>query len=287
MQIKIRTMDTEDITFALNLTKSENWWFTKNDFIRLLDFEPNGCFIAEKNGASRVGIVTTLSYGKFAWLGVLIVDPNYRSKGIGTMLTEHAFSYLKEVGAETIKTDAVPKAVSLFERLECKKECKVLRLYSKGKALEGKKERDIRGLKAIDIEKLITFDEDYSGVSRAKVLKRLIMDFPELCLVEYENKNKLIGYMMIRKYEEGYRIGPWICDPSNSDIAERLLRDALHTIDGAPTKINVLETNNVAIKILKTHGFEEISEFVRMYYGTYKPFNTSNALFAAGGPDKG
>lgn len=84
--ILIRSFEEEDISFTYKLDVMEQWSDTKRDTKRMLNYEPDGCFIAEINGES-VGHVFSVSYGRLGWIGLLIVKAEYRRKGIDTLLT--------------------------------------------------------------------------------------------------------------------------------------------------------------------------------------------------------
>ena len=55
----IRTMQRYDILFAVKLTKNEGWVSeTEEVFEALIDYNPEGCFIAEIDG-SPIGIISS------------------------------------------------------------------------------------------------------------------------------------------------------------------------------------------------------------------------------------
>jgi hypothetical protein len=60
-QIKIRTMRLDDLPFADTLRASAGWNQTPADWQRLLQCEPNGCFVAEYAG-ELAGTATTTIY---------------------------------------------------------------------------------------------------------------------------------------------------------------------------------------------------------------------------------
>jgi hypothetical protein len=61
--ISIRQFQEKDIAFAQRMTQTEQWNVTKNDFQRMLGYEPNGCFLATMNG-TPAGHVFTVNYGR-------------------------------------------------------------------------------------------------------------------------------------------------------------------------------------------------------------------------------
>ena len=65
-----------------------------------------------------VGTAATLSYeNRFAWIGMVLVDPDYRNRGIGTSLLQRTIEYLDAAGIPTLKLDATPAGKPLYEKL--------------------------------------------------------------------------------------------------------------------------------------------------------------------------
>src|SRR3954447_4671037 len=125
-EIHLRRMSESDILFADSLRASAQWNQTKRDWSRLLALstrslgdvsKESGCFVAEWNG-TPVGTATTICYGKaLAWIGMLLVDPEFRGRGIGSALLNACLKYLHGRGIGCIKLDATPQGKLLYERL--------------------------------------------------------------------------------------------------------------------------------------------------------------------------
>jgi hypothetical protein len=65
-----------------------------------------------------LGTVTTTTYGtKLAWVGMMLVHPEHRRKGIATQMMELALGYLKTRGIQCVKLDATPAGRPLYEKL--------------------------------------------------------------------------------------------------------------------------------------------------------------------------
>ncbi len=117
MNLSLRLATTEDIPAALTLCRIAGWNQLTEDWKRLLDYEPDGCFAAETEGR-LVGTVTTTRYGSgLAWIGMMLVHPDYRRRGIATMLMERSLEYLQDRGVRCIKLDATPEGQHVYEQL--------------------------------------------------------------------------------------------------------------------------------------------------------------------------
>ena len=83
-----RLLFESDIPAAMQLKEAAGWNQTEDDWRRLLMLEPNGCFAAIKDGR-LVGTTTTTTYGNdLAWIGMVLVDPQYRRQGIASEVNE-------------------------------------------------------------------------------------------------------------------------------------------------------------------------------------------------------
>src|SRR3712207_5358548 len=94
-QIKIRLLTENDVPAAMRLKELANWNQTERDWRRLLELEPHGCFAACIENRI-VATTTTTTYGTdLAWIGMVLVDPQYRRRGIATRLMHTALDYLR------------------------------------------------------------------------------------------------------------------------------------------------------------------------------------------------
>src|SRR5215475_4319142 len=115
--IRLRRLQQSDLPAADELRQLAGWNQRPKDWRRLLSLEPDGCFVAVHNG-SVVGTVTTTTYGlALAWIGMMLVHPDQRRKGVGTRLMRHAIEYLRGRGIECIKLDATPAGRPVYEKL--------------------------------------------------------------------------------------------------------------------------------------------------------------------------
>src|SRR5580700_5524666 len=117
MSLQIRVMTRADIPDGMRLKDLAGWNQTAEDWVRFLQASPSGCFVAEWEG-HVVGTVTTIVYGdRFAWIGMVLVNPDLRGKGIGTALLERAIDHLDASGVPCLKLDATPQGQPIYERL--------------------------------------------------------------------------------------------------------------------------------------------------------------------------
>src|SRR5437764_9593530 len=115
--VEIRLLVEDDLPAALRLKELARWNQTEADWLRLLRLEPRGCFAAAVGGRV-VGTATTTTYGReLAWVGMVLVDPEYRRRGIASRLMSAALAYLDDGAVATVKLDATPDGHPVYEKL--------------------------------------------------------------------------------------------------------------------------------------------------------------------------
>lgn len=93
---------------------------------------------------------------------------------------------------------------------------------------------------------------------------------------------------MHRKTENGYRIGPWICNPDDPSTAKELLLRCMEAVKPyAKLCIGVPAVNETAVRILQDISFERYSKSIRMFLGKRFENERADGVFAIGGPEKG
>jgi len=265
----------------------EGWGYTRRDMERCWRYEPNGCFIAEVDG-EPVGHVFSICYGGMGWIGLLIVNPEARGRGIGAVLMQAAVDYLQRVGAETIRLEAVERAVPLYRRLGFREEFDSLRFSKRLERKEGQKAglESVFCMRESDVEEVARFDSRYFGADRLRVLLSLYRDQPETCFVARAGQ-RLLGYLMSRRVSGVNRVGPWVsADP---DVAGRLLNACVEAVGGEGTelRLGMPVLNRDGVVLMEKMGFQLRSKSVRMVWG--KPGHRGDVagIFGIGGPEKG
>jgi GNAT superfamily N-acetyltransferase len=110
----VEKMKVDDFPFAVQLANTMDWNMALEDFEFMAKLEPKGCFVLFQ-GSERVGIATSVSFGKVGWFGNLIVKEDHRKKGAGAFLVKHAVDYLKGTGVETIGLYAYLHLIGFYE----------------------------------------------------------------------------------------------------------------------------------------------------------------------------
>lgn len=274
-------MTSTDLEFALSLTTMEGWISTEMDFEEILDYDPEGSFIGEIEG-KPIGMVCTVPYSRFGFIGNLIVLPQWRGRGYGELLMRQAMDYLNWLGVEAMMLDGVPKAVPLYENLGFRKICKSLRLEGK---IPHQEAEGVRSMLESDLGVLNAFDSVCFGGQRLAFLRNRLTKHPELCKIATIG-DTVTGYIMGSVSGPFVRIGPWVVkgDPS---CAEGLLCSVGAETNNRLVKIGVLETNQLSRQILEKFGFRETSHSWRMSTDPQLSCAVSDYMFAICSPARG
>ena len=264
----VRNMSNEDVSFAVRLSDTMEWNMAKDDFEFMMELEPKGCFTL-LHGSERVGIVTTISFGKMGWFGNLIISEQYRKKGAGSLLASHAVKYLKDNHVETVGLYSYIERVPFYERLgfTCDSYFKVVN----GNGFSSPTDSHIREGRKMDVKKIVDYDRSCLGVSRRKLLEPILLYQDNLCYVYVDNEETM-GYAIAKLYRGMAEVGPLVCHQGRSEIAIALLKATLNRLDSLKVSMCISEKQTALLSILKSHGFRENFRVVRMFHGL--PFDS-------------
>ena len=269
MTIRYRNMATRDIPAAMRLVELANWNQTSREWELFLRLSPNGCRVAERDG-DVVGTVTTLDYGPFAWISMVLVHPAARGEGIGTSLMLESLDLLKD--HPCVRLDATPLGEPVYGKLGFKPEYGLVRLERSAAPARSETAR-IRPL--AEFEDVLALDSQCFDADRKPVLSWLLQNAPDLAFVRGED-----GYVLGRRGRRFTHIGPLVS--RDAGTARDLLNAAAP--DG-PLIMDVPESQESWIGFLKSAGFREQRRLLRMAKGTAPPERP--LTYAIAGPELG
>jgi GNAT superfamily N-acetyltransferase len=272
-------MTPADISAGMRLKDAAGWNQTKEDWARFLEANPRGCFVAEWNG-EVAGTVTTITYeNRFAWIGMVLVDPELRGRGIGTALLVKAIDYLDAARIPCAKLDATPQGKLLYERLgfqvEYHLERRILRREpGQGAALD----------RGEGIETVLAMDRDIFGADRSALLRSIASAAPEFVAVARQG-GSLSGYALGRSGSRADHLGPWIArtEPVAREILEHFLLCSRRDV----VFVDVVKDNLWAPGLLLEKGFTFSRALTRMHRGQNAHPGRPDLVCAILGPEFG
>ena len=279
--IKYRIMNPADIAGGLKLCRKAKWNQLESDWQIFLQHSPGACLVAIFED-QIVGTVTTIRYGhSFSWIGMVLVDPDFRRKGIGQQLLQEALQLLQ--AEETVKLDATPQGREVYLKLNFVDEYPLTRM-SRVRTEEIPHSTRGRAIQKGDLPRLIEFDRKIFGADRSSLLQWMSEKAPGFAFL-IEEGVEIKGYAMGRYGHDFIHIGPIIAQ--NIGIAQDLLIAALNKCAGRPVILDVLNVEPEWIAWLKEIGFTEQRNFIRMFRGTNRFKGVPENQFAIIGPEFG
>lgn len=284
--IATRPIRAADVTFSARLNASENWMDTLWDIRRLMRCEPQGFMMAELQGRP-VGQILSIAYGKLGWIGFLIVLREHRGKGIGSALVREAIAYLKESNVETIYLDANPLAVDLYQRLGFEHEFKTWKFARVNEHIRITDLTPVEAMSGGALREVCDFDKRFFLGDRSRVLGEILVDNRDFSYV-IRDRRELKGFVMCRPTRTGFRVGPLVCDPSTTKIAETLLAIAMNAMPvGTKVSLSAPDSNPAHLDLLSRYGFERGSHNLRMCLGKKQNLEPAMGIMALAGLEKG
>jgi ribosomal protein S18 acetylase RimI-like enzyme len=279
--LQVKTMSEEDFEFAVSITDLMDWDFTEADFDFMAGLEPEGCFVLFR-GAERIGVATTVSYGQVGWFGNLIVAPDARHSGGGTLLVKHAVKYLVDKGVTTVGLYAYLDRISFYTTLGFAYDSDFTVL--KGKARSSPADvPDVRKAEKHDVDEVIRLDRACFGGSRRKLLEPLLLNPESLCHVYVEN-GRLAGFAVAKVYHGAAEVGPIVCRRGRRDGATGLVTTTLNRLEGLEVSLCIPEKKAALVRFLRTLGFAERFRVARMFFG---PAVLGDCVWAAESLERG
>jgi GNAT superfamily N-acetyltransferase len=280
-------MTKADIPAGVRLKEIAGWNQTAADWKRFLEASPQGCFVAEHDGR-LCGTATTISFeNRLAWIGMVLVDPEYRGQGIGTRLLARAIEYLNDLKITAIKLDATPQGKPLYEKLQFVAEYEIERWTLRRSASEMAKRSDLDSQEPLSqelLESIFEADKESFGADRSSLLKSLHRDAPEFTAGIW-NVRAIEGYALGRRGSFADHLGPWMA--RNAATARYLLETFLARSTREVVVVDSLKSNAVAGELLKSFGFSFSRPLTRMYRGRNDHPGRPELLCAILGPEFG
>jgi len=279
--IDFRNMDAGDIEAGLKLCRAAKWNQLARDWELFLQMSPKGCRVALIDN-NVVGTVTTLSYQKsFSWIGMVLVDPEHRKKGIGMKLLHEALSILQQ--EETVRLDATPDGRKVYLKLNFVDEYPLSRMTA---VINKEKLSDVKvtSIGKKDIPKIAEYDAEIFGADRKTLLRWLHKAAPPYAFV-VKDHDKVQGYCLGRSGFDYIHIGPVVAN--NMHVAKDLVLAALQNCVGQPVVIDILHFNKNWIAWLAELGFTTQRTFTRMHRGSNNFKSITGKQYAITGPEFG
>ena len=278
-----RPMTDADIQRGLALCRAARWNQLSRDWELLLTLSPQGCRVAVHDDRV-VGTVTTVRYeDRFAWIGMVLVDPEMRGQGIGTQLLQQALTQLQDI--PSVRLDATPAGHPVYRKLGFNDEYALSRMEMRAASSgELRRHTTARPMQKNDLPAIIAWDQHVFGADRHLTLEWMLAGAPEYAWVMTQ-QSEIAGYMFGRHGFAFEHFGPIVA--RDQQLAQQLVAAGLQQQAHQPFVIDAPQHSTEWRAWLEAIGFHEQRPFIRMFYRA-NPFpGLPNNQFGILGPEFG
>jgi GNAT superfamily N-acetyltransferase len=210
--IDIRLLTEEDVEAALALSASCGWNQRAAEWHMMLQIAPSGTFTAETPDGI-VGTAIGIDYGSFGWIAMMLVNPAWRSRGLGARLLEAAMGAIPP--DLPIRLDATPLGRPLYERYGFVLESSLTRFVRPPDAgPPPARGGGVRPLAESDLPAVMRMDDRITGAHRHGPLRWAFADAPRYAWIDAP------GYCLGRGGRLFDHIGPIVADTAESAAAQ-------------------------------------------------------------------
>jgi len=292
--LNIRTFRVDDIGLGLELCRLAGWNQLEADWRRLLALAPDGVFIAEEDERPCGSGSTTLYGTQTAWIGMILVHPDFRKRGIGTAIMDKLIAHLRAQNIESIKLDATDLGRPVYLKLGFKDERPIHRY--KGQRPPGiAASSEARPITSSDWPAIARLDRAAFDADRLELLKILSGEGVTAVVVpsspREENRleacstGDVHGYGFARKGFHASFLGPVVA--TDSVAARAVVETLLARLAEGEVYWDILTDNVASTELAELLGFTVARKLVRMYLGDRVNPGNVNLVYGAAGFELG
>lgn len=255
LEIRVERLREEQIGDIVALSSYIGWDYNREEVETI--FNSGIVYGVWNEKKELIASAAIILYGEaLASIGMVIVHPDYKGRGIGKAITS---SCMNSVSARTsIMLIATDEGKPLYEKLGFRAVSYVSKYICNSYNANHKCAEDeeyMMGYKEEDLEGIIKIDEGAFGTSRNEFLKQRIIQ-SEQCIVVKDNKQNVLGYGLSIQTPENKIIGPVVA--KNDAMAMRIVHDLAREHHGK-LRIDVPEGKKGFMKELEITGFQKVN----------------------------
>ncbi|HGG0584822.1 MULTISPECIES: GNAT family N-acetyltransferase [Bacillus] len=255
LEIRVEHLSKEQIGDIVALSSYIGWDYNREEIDTV--FNSGIVYGVWNERKELIASAAIILYGEaLASIGMVIVHPDYKGRGIGKVITN---SCMSSVSAQTlIMLIATDEGKPLYEKLGFRVVSYVSKYICNSYNANHKcaeNEECMMVYKEGDLEGIIKIDEGAFGTSRNEFLKQRIMQ-SEQCVVVKDTKEDVVGYGISIQTPENKIIGPVVA--KNNAMAMRIVHDLARGHNGK-LRMDVPEGKNDFMKELEIAGFKKVN----------------------------
>jgi GNAT superfamily N-acetyltransferase len=251
----IRPLTENDIEAGVRLSTQAGWNHAAADWRRLIELWPGQCLGGEIDGrlvASGTLATYASDAGLVGWVGLILVDEQYRRRGLGTRMMGAILHEADRRGTAIVGLDASEQGEPIYRRLGFADDAEINRWAGRGRIARAGLVDDATW------PELLLADRRACGLDRALLLRRIA------CESEARRARVGEGFALIRPGRFAWHLGPVIADDSKEaeTLVDQLIGEAHHS----PTADVILDVvaGSPMESILARRGFAISRRLKRM-----------------------
>ncbi|HHK5561993.1 TPA: GNAT family N-acetyltransferase [Bacillus thuringiensis] len=255
LEIRVERLRKEQIGDIVALSSYIGWDYNREEIDTV--FNSGIVYGVWNERKELIASAAIILYGEaLASIGMVIVHPDYKGRGIGRVITN---SCMNSVSAQTpIMLIATDEGKPLYEKLGFRVVSYVSKYicnsYNVNDYCVGNEDYMVK-YEECDLEKIIKIDENAFGTNRKVFLKKRIMQ-SEQCNVVKDKEQNVLGYGLSIQTPENKIIGPVVA--KNNAMAMRIVHDLARGHNGK-LRMDVPEGKNDFMKELEIAGFKKVN----------------------------
>ena len=259
--ITCRNATPQELSTVLNWAADEGWNPGLEDAEPFYAADADRFFVAVDDADVPVASISVVNHTPdFAFLGLYIVRPEYRGRGIGYRLWQHG---LLHAGARTVGLDGVEAQQQNYQASGFVHFGGTTRFTG---TVQGRNNPDIRMAGHQDTAALIALEAKASGVEKSAYLQSWFAGSTARTTIVFQGDNTLKGFCTVRACRSGAKIGPLIAE--NATVARHLIEHAA-TVFAGPLTLDVPGTAVGLTTLCQRLQFAAGFKTARMYRGAF------------------
>ncbi|MDB5860214.1 MAG: GCN5-related N-acetyltransferase [Ramlibacter sp.] len=254
-------MTRDELALAIDWAAQEGWNPGLHDAGAFHAADPQGFFVGELAG-EPVASISVVKYGaSLAFLGLYIVLPAFRGRGLGWALWQHGMA---SAAGRRVGLDGVLAQQDNYRKSGFTLAWRNVRYQGTGGPQLARDPRVVP-LLTLPFKTVAGYDRPFFPGGRSRFLRAWLQQ-ADAAAFGFIEAGRLQGYGLVRRCRSGWKIGPLFAD---SEVAAEALYAALaaQAAAGEPVLLDLPEPNAAASALARRHGMKMVFETARMYTG--------------------
>lgn len=262
---RIRTARAGEVPLIVDWAAAEGWNPGLHDAPCFHAADPRGFLLGVLEDEPIAAISVVKYEPGFAFLGLYIVKPNFRGRGLGLRIWQAGMSSL---AGRNVGLDGVVAQQANYRKSGFALAWRNIRQEGIGGGT-GAADARIVPLSTVPLTAVLAYDRVLFGAERSSFL-RCWIEQPGSTSLGFVEAGELRGYGMVRPCRSGFKVGPLFAD--DAAVAEALFAALkAHTGAGDKVYLDTPATNPAALALARRHGMNAVFETARMYTGPAPP----------------